>query len=289
MELGICVRDLPAAEVARLGRFAEDHGVGHVFVPDLRGAAAPGVALSGRDAFASLASMFTVTSAVRGAVGVAAVIFHEPAALARAAGTLTELSGGRFTLGIGVSHAEAAAHGGGTYPASPLGEMRRWTAEMRRCSSGGGLAFGAGFPILVGALGPKMVALGASDADGVVLNWLTPEHARTTVEQVRAAAPAGTRPTTVLYARLSPDAAVRADAVNYDALANYHRHFALQGLDTPDAVVDGTCLPAGDPAATRDRLAAYADAGIDVLCLYPHGFDEAQREQVVGAVLDGWG
>ena len=37
MELGICVRDLPAAEVARLGGFAEDHGYAEVYVPDIRG------------------------------------------------------------------------------------------------------------------------------------------------------------------------------------------------------------------------------------------------------------
>lgn len=288
MELGICVRDLPAAEVARLGRFAEYRGVGHIFVPDLRGGVAVGAALGGRDAFSALAAMFAATSTVRGAVGVAAVIFHDPNALARGSGTLNELSGGRFTLGIGVSHAEAAAHGGGTYPASPLAEMRRWTAEMRRCSIGGGLSFGGGFPVLVGALGPKMVALGATDADGVVLNWLTPDTAASTVAIVRDASGPTARPTTVLYVRLSPDAAVKADAVNYDMLANYHQHFVSQGLTTADDIVAGTCLPAQDPGAARDRLAAYADAGIDVLCLYPHGFAEAEREQVLGAVIDAW-
>ena len=117
MDLGICVRDLPANEVARLGRFAEDHGFSHVFVPDVRGGGAePGKPLGGRDAFASLGAMFEATSTVRGAVGVAAVIFHEPTTLARMAGTLNELSGGRFDLGIGVSHPEAAGRRRGHVP-----------------------------------------------------------------------------------------------------------------------------------------------------------------------------
>jgi alkanesulfonate monooxygenase SsuD/methylene tetrahydromethanopterin reductase-like flavin-dependent oxidoreductase (luciferase family) len=283
MKLGVCVRDLPAAEVARLGRFAEDHGVDAIYVPDLRANPAPGAALTGRDAFVSLAAMFEATTTVTGAVGVAAVIAHEPHALARLAGTLTEQSGGRFVLGVGVSHAEAAAPG--TYPASPLAEMRRWLTELRRYSTGGGLAFGGGFPIYLGALGPRMVALGAAEADGLVLNWLTPEHAATTVANVQAAAPADRRPATVLYVRVSPRSAALTDAVNYDRLDNYHRHLQAQGLTTPEAIVDGTCLPPDDPGLARDRLAAYAEAGIDVVCLYPHGFDATEREQVLARLL----
>jgi alkanesulfonate monooxygenase SsuD/methylene tetrahydromethanopterin reductase-like flavin-dependent oxidoreductase (luciferase family) len=280
MDLGICVRDLPAAEAARLGRFAEDHGFGHVFVPDVRG----GATVTARDAFLALAALFEATTTVRGGVGVAAVIFHDPTTLCRLAGTLAEQSEGRFVLGMGVSHREAAVGSGAEYPRSPLAEMRRWAQAMRACSAGDGLPFGTGFPILIGALGPKMLALGASDADGVVLNWLTPDHARTTVQQVTAAAPAGTSPLTVLYVRISPSEAALTDARNYDALANYHQHFVNQGLTTPEQIVAGTCLPADDPAAVRDRLAAYADAGVDVVCLYPHGFAEAERERVLAAV-----
>jgi len=278
MDLGICVRDRPAAEVARLGRFAESEGFGEIWVPDLRGGG-PG----GRDAFISLGALFEATTTVRAGVGVAAVIFHDEAGLARAAGTLSEQSAGRFSLGIGVSHREAA----GTlaqYPGSPLAEIRRWLAALEQRSHGGGLAFGRGFPVLVGALGPKMVALGAAASDGLVLNWLTPEHAATTVAQARAAAGPGRSPRTVLYVRISPRAAAHADAVGYDSLANYHHHFVAQGLTTPEAIVTGTCLPADDPTAVRDRLAAYAEAGIDVLCLYPHGFEEADRARVLASI-----
>jgi alkanesulfonate monooxygenase SsuD/methylene tetrahydromethanopterin reductase-like flavin-dependent oxidoreductase (luciferase family) len=281
MELGICVRDRPADEVARLGRLAEEEGFGHVFLPDLRGGE-PGQLVTGRDAFVSLGALFAATSRLRAGVGVAAAIFHDPVDLARAAGTLAESSGGRFTLGLGVSHGEAAARGGGRYPTSPLSTMRWWIAEMNRCSKQGGLDFGAGFPVLLGALGPKMLTLGAQEADGVVLNWLTPEHAARTVERVRVAA--SNRPTTtVLYVRLSPPAAARDDAVSYDALANYHRHFVDQGLTTPEAIVAGTCLPL-DPLAAAERLAAYDEAGVDVVCLYPHGLDEAERRRVLTEV-----
>jgi alkanesulfonate monooxygenase SsuD/methylene tetrahydromethanopterin reductase-like flavin-dependent oxidoreductase (luciferase family) len=101
VELGVCVRDRPVDEVARLGRFVEAQGYRHLFVPDLRARSASIV--SGRDAFVSLAAAFAVTTELRCGVGVAAVVFHEPDALARTAGSLNEQSGGRFVLGIGVS------------------------------------------------------------------------------------------------------------------------------------------------------------------------------------------
>jgi alkanesulfonate monooxygenase SsuD/methylene tetrahydromethanopterin reductase-like flavin-dependent oxidoreductase (luciferase family) len=282
MQLGICVRDRPAAEVARLGRLAEDHGYSHVFVPDVRGAVPDASGRSsGRDAFVSLAALFGETRSVLGAVGVAAVPFHQPGPLALTAATLQELSGGRFVLGVGISHRESVSAHGLRFPASPLVAMRDWVEQLT-ARSGSGLAFGGGFPILVGALGPRMVELGASAADGVVLNWLTPEHAARTVKAVREAAATAGRPgTTVLYVRLSPPDVLRADAVGYDALANYHQHFVGQALDGPDDIVAGTCLPADDLGRARDRLQAYAEAGIDVLCLYPHGLAEADRARAL--------
>ena len=260
----MCVRDRPVDEVARLARFAEGCGYGHLFLPDLRGGGS--WVTSGRDAFVSLGAAFEATTELRAGIGVAAVVFHQPASLARLAGTLNEQSGGRFTLGIGVSHREAA---GDVYPRSPLAEMRRWAGAMGGDADGGELSFGAGFPVLIGALAEDG-RLGASAADGVVLNWLTPEHARTRWPRSGPRPPTrrGTGDSCSLRADVAADAA-HADAVSYDTIDNYHRHFVAQGLTDPEAIVAGTCLSADDLAAARDRLAAYADAGIDVLCVYP--------------------
>ncbi len=284
MELGICVRDLPAAEVARLGRFAEDHAYSEVYLPDLRGGLVdPSAPISGRDAFTSLGAMFEATKTVRGAVGVAAVIFHHPIPLALTAATLQEQSGGRFTLGVGISHAESARKLGVEFPRSPMTAMREWvdTLSHRRDE---GLLFGSGWPIVVGALGPKMMALGAAHADGVVLNWLTPEHAGVSVNEVREAAGPDRSPRTVLYVRISPADAVRTDAANYQALGNYHQHFRNQGLDGAEEIVAGTCLPAEDPARVRDRIDEYRESGLDLLCLYAHGFDEPDRLRLLEAI-----
>ena len=47
--------------------------------------------------------------------------------------------------------------------------------------------------LYVAALGPRMCHLAGEVADGVLFNWLTPEHARTSAEWVRAGAAAARR------------------------------------------------------------------------------------------------
>src|SRR5262247_4491244 len=48
--------------------------------------------------------------------------------------------------------------------------------------------------LIVAALGPKMCELAGEVADGVLFNWLTPEHARASAELVRNGARAAGRP-----------------------------------------------------------------------------------------------
>ena len=92
------------------------------------------------------------------------------------------------------------------------------------------------------------------------------------------------KPLTVLYARVATREALLTDAVNYDAMANYRHHFAAQELVGANDVVAGTCLPYDDLGYVRERLAAYAETGLDLLCLYPHGLAPAERERVFAAV-----
>src|SRR6266478_3798462 len=48
--------------------------------------------------------------------------------------------------------------------------------------------------LIVAALGPQMCRLAGEVADGVLFNWLTPEHARRSADLVRAGAAAAKRP-----------------------------------------------------------------------------------------------
>lgn len=274
MDLAICVRNLPAQEVAAVGRFAEDHGYAEVFVPDgARGGMTDGAGrLIGRDAFLGLAAMFAATSSVRGTLGVAAVPMHHRLVLPILASTLYEMSTGRFSIGLGVSHPEQTARFGVSYPDNQIDYMRGWIRDLRSRSADG-MAYGGGWDVLIAALGPRMVQLGAQEADGLVLNWLTPERASWSVQRVREETPDRSSVRVALYLRLMSEAALHDDARRYDAMANYHRNFLSQGITSPDEIVAGTTLPRHDLGVARARLDEYRASGIDTACIYPAGFD----------------
>jgi alkanesulfonate monooxygenase SsuD/methylene tetrahydromethanopterin reductase-like flavin-dependent oxidoreductase (luciferase family) len=278
MDLAICVRNLPATQVSALGRFAEDHGYGEVFVPDgaTGGRTDSNGKLMGRDAWISFAAMYAGTTQVRGTLGVAATPMYHRLTLPAMASTLFELSGGRFSLGLGVSHPEQTAQFGVPFPDRPIDFMRSWVRDLKDRSANG-MAYGRGWDILVAALGPRMVELGARDADGLILNWLTPESAAASVAKAREASSGARTPRVVLYLRLMPRQAAQADAESYDSLINYHRNFLAQGLTSPDAIVNGTTLPRDDLGAARARLEEYRAAGLDTVCLYPVAFDGDDR------------
>jgi alkanesulfonate monooxygenase SsuD/methylene tetrahydromethanopterin reductase-like flavin-dependent oxidoreductase (luciferase family) len=105
--------------------------------------------------------------------------------------------------------------------------------------------------LVVAALGPQMCRVAGEVADGVLFNWLTPEHARRSAEWVRAAAAAAGRqpPTLFAYVRLSLGPAARdrllAEAARYAAIPAYAAHFARMEVkpvetaiaaQTPDAI-----------------------------------------------------
>ena len=190
------------------------------------------------------------------------------------AATLNEDSGGRFVLGVGVSHKGVIEALGLPFPSSPLTQLTGYVRELKTLSAQG-LTFGSGFPVVVGALGPKMVSLAAREADGVVLNWLTPQTAGDICSKVIADRP-DSPASTVLFVRTGPEENLRLDASTYrDNLPNYRNHFQAQGLQSIDEVTRGTCMPM-DPSAISDRINEYFEHGVAIPCIYPTGMSVEQ-------------
>src|SRR5947209_9295746 len=78
--------------------------------------------------------------------------------------------------------------------------------------------------LVVAALGPRMCRLGGAEADGVLLNWLTPDHARRSIDWIREGAEQRGRPAprVMAYVRvaLRAEAAerLRVEAEPYEAV-----------------------------------------------------------------------
>jgi alkanesulfonate monooxygenase SsuD/methylene tetrahydromethanopterin reductase-like flavin-dependent oxidoreductase (luciferase family) len=119
-----------------------------------------------------------------------------------------------------------------------------------------------GIRTVVGALGPRMVALSASDADGALLSWLTPAAASQSVDLMRASG-SSDRTEADLYIRVAfGDAAtpkLEAEALRYESFPQYAAHFERMGVRAIDTTVFGPT-----EAAIQAGLAAY-DGVVDEL------------------------
>jgi alkanesulfonate monooxygenase SsuD/methylene tetrahydromethanopterin reductase-like flavin-dependent oxidoreductase (luciferase family) len=112
--------------------------------------------------------------------------------------------------------------------------------------------------LVVAALGPKMCRLAGEIADGVLFNWLTPEHAKASAALVREGAKAAGRPAPRLFAyvrlAMGPGAAERVakEGARYDSVPAYHANFERMGVK-PEA----TAIVADSPAEVTRALARW--------------------------------
>jgi alkanesulfonate monooxygenase SsuD/methylene tetrahydromethanopterin reductase-like flavin-dependent oxidoreductase (luciferase family) len=120
--------------------------------------------------------------------------------------------------------------------------------------------------LIVAALGPKMCGLAGEVADGVLLNWLTPEHARASADLVRAGAAAAKRPAPKIFAyvRLAIGEAGRAklaeEGDRYGAIPAYAANFERMGVKPVE-----TAIAVADPGSVPAALARWRGAVDEVV------------------------
>ncbi len=157
----------------------------------------------GSDALTPLAWWGAATSTIRLGTNLAQLSARTPTAMAMAAQTLDHLSGGRFVLGLGVSGPQVVEGWYGASFEKPLARTREYIDIIHRVLARegpvtndgaqyplpypGGLGLGkplksivhplrSDIPILLGAEGPKNVALAAEIADGWFPIFFSPRH-----------------------------------------------------------------------------------------------------------------
>jgi alkanesulfonate monooxygenase SsuD/methylene tetrahydromethanopterin reductase-like flavin-dependent oxidoreductase (luciferase family) len=173
------------------------------------------------DGLASLALAAAETSRIALGVGVVPLHTHGPDRIL-ADVRANALPVDRLLLGVGSPNPGA------------LGRVRAGIAALR-----------AHLParLVVAALGPRMCRLAGEVADGVLFNWLTPAHARTSAEWVRAGAAAAGRsaPRLIAYVRVAVGAAGAArldqEGDRYAAIPAYAQHFARMGVSPVSTAV----------------------------------------------------
>jgi alkanesulfonate monooxygenase SsuD/methylene tetrahydromethanopterin reductase-like flavin-dependent oxidoreductase (luciferase family) len=192
------------------------------------------------DSFHTCAAWSQDTPLRTGISVVPAARMWTPLGLAAQAATLAQLSGGRFVLGLGTGGYGPGFWASVGLPSRPIAVMREYVTAVRGLLAGEqvtageiitGDRTGAGAPgwphstalgvkdlpeapVYLAALGPQMLRLAGETADGVLLNWATPERIAVSRQQVDAgAARAGREPGSVpltMYIRVCVDDDVAA-------------------------------------------------------------------------------
>ncbi|GGP15825.1 TIGR03564 family F420-dependent LLM class oxidoreductase [Nonomuraea glycinis] len=206
---------------------------------------------------------------------------RHPAALAQQAMTANAALGGRLTLGIGLSHQVVIENMYGYSYDKPARHMTEYLNVLLPASRGEQVDYtgetvkanirlgtpGAGFPVLIAALGPRMLKLAGTVADGTVL-WMTgpktvADHIAPTINA--AAAEAGREPPRIVCelpvsVTDDPDAArARANEIFevYGQLPSYRAMLDREGAAGP-----GDVAIVGDESSVRAQIDQLAEAGV---------------------------
>jgi len=297
-------RDKSLQDIVTCARYAEEAGLESVWISEAWG----------RDAFLTLAAIASATQRVKLGTGIVNVYSRSPATLAMAITTLDELSMGRAILGLGSSGTRVIENWHGLRYERPFGRLRETITIVRQILSGSQVNLqGSIFqisdfrlavqppphkiPIYLAALGPKMLRLAGSIADGVLLYLCPLSRMPDTIAEVRRGADYAKRssasvdvaallPTFVSENREEARRSVAAMVAYYVGGMGtyYHRLVSKSGFEAEansiqaawqrgdraaatkmvtDQFLDSVAL-AGSANECRTRLEEFRNAGIDL-------------------------
>lgn len=228
----------------------------------------------GRDPFAHIAWLASQTTTLQYATGIANIFHRHPGPMKQVANTLAEQTGGRFVLGLGVSHGPMVAGLRGLDYSKPLTKMQDYLAAMET-QPYRGIAPEDEPLVLLAALGPKMLELSASAADGAHPYWTTPEHTAMAREALGPDALLCVEQKVVFTTDADAARAAGNQQIDrYAALPNYRNNWIRLGFSDDEIeqrdhrFVDAVVVW-GDEDRVRAGVQAHYDAGADHVCVQP--------------------
>ena len=237
------------------------------------GLASPGI----HGNLAMCGSLAHVTSTIPFWTSIQPIYHGHPVEVAVTAAHLHEVSGGRFRLGLGVSH-EPALNRLGINTGKPLHDMGEYVAAIRAAARPAGQLP----PIYLATLRDKMLDLALSQADGAIWANASRRYMPTQLARVEAAGRqqfflANMVPT-VIDADLDAARAIhRRTLAVYLTLPNYRNYWKQAGYEEEMGAIE-EAVAAGD----RERIAdLMTDAWIDDCTI--SGSPEAVRDR-----FDDW-
>jgi probable F420-dependent oxidoreductase len=226
----------------------------------------------GREAFAAGALLLGGTESVTVATGVANIWARDATAMLNGGRTLAEAYPGRFVLGIGVSHGPLVDRRGHRYD-TPLKTMAEYIDQMESARSYVDSPAGEP-PLLLGALGPRMLCLAAERCAGAHPYLVPVEHTR---RARRLMGPdAWLAPEQAAVVATDPEVArsvARDHVKTHVSFPNYRN--ALIRLGWPEQSIDAltdelvdALVAWGDPGRVAARMTDHLEAGADHVAIH---------------------
>jgi probable F420-dependent oxidoreductase len=262
---------LPGPTAQEVAAELDELGFGSLWLPEA----------VGREAFTGALAMLTATRRMVVGTGIASIYGRGPMAANGAARLLESLTPGRFVLGLGVSHRPAVEGARKTPYLPPIEAMTAYLDDLAAA-----LYFGADPvlpPIVLAALGPKMLGLARDRTEGAHSYLVTPDHtasARATLGE----SPLLVVEQAVVLGQDREESLRRAHAHLdiYTGLPNYRNSWLRQGFSEEDLVRGGSdrladaLVVQGEEAAVLDRVREQLDAGADHVLLQVLGTNLAE-------------
>lgn len=272
----------PADRVRDLVPEIEAMGWGCVWVPEA----------VNRDAMVNSALLLSASTTLNIGTGIASIWGRDPMTTAASLKSLSEAWPGRFVLGLGVSHQPMVDHIRGQDYTKPFTKMRDYLAAMDAA------LYMSPAPetthVVLAALGPKMLALSATAADGAHPYFVPVEH--TAVAREHLGPDALLAPEQAVVLSTDADEArrvARGHMATYLNLPNYTNNLRRFGWGDEDLADGGSdrlidaVIPHGSPEAIAEAVRAHHDAGADHVCLQPlgHGPEPLDDYRALARVL----
>ncbi|WP_340268595.1 TIGR03620 family F420-dependent LLM class oxidoreductase [Sphingobium mellinum] len=227
----------------------------------------------GRDPLITSSWLLANTSRLKVATGIVSIYTRDPIAMRGAADALNEQSGGRFILGLGVSHRETVEDRRGHEYGKPIPTMRAYLDAMAQAPY---MAAAPAEPttIILAGLREKMIGLSGERAQGTHSYLVNPNHS--------AMARAILGPDKLLCVEqpmvLESDpvkarAIARSEIEYYLSKPNYQNSWKAQGFSDEDLAHGGSdhfvdsIVGWGGEAALRKRIDEHLSAGASQVCI----------------------
>jgi probable F420-dependent oxidoreductase len=253
----------PAAAARQAAADLDELGFGALWIPEA----------VGREPISHAAVLLDATERLVVATGVAVIFSRVPGVAVAAQRLLADDSGGRFLLGLGVSHAPMIEGMLGQVWDKPVTRMRDYLDAMDDAFTVSPSPADDP-PRVLAALGPKMLELAATRAWGALTYFVPVEH----TAEARGHLGGGPMLLVEQAVVLESDADVaraigRKHMAIYLTLPNYVNNLRRLGWGDDDLAGGGSdrlvdaLVAWGDVDAVAARVAAHHDAGADHVCI----------------------